>query len=82
MTTAQVVKTPVTVNNRPIQDYADPNNQAPGITYEMTPGFKPFIVMLGLLYNTNFVSFYLIFSVTCKPQQITILLGTAKMCHP
>ena len=65
MTTAQVVKSPVTVNNSPIQDYADPDNQVPA-TYEKTPGFKPFTVML-LLYNTNFVSFYLSFSVTCKP---------------
>ena len=64
MTTAQVVKTPVTVKNSSIQDYADLDNQAPA-TYEKTPGFKPFTVML-LLYNTNFVSFYLSFSVTCK----------------
>ena len=64
MTTAQVVKSPVTVNNSPIQDYADPDNQVPA-TYEKTPGFKPFTVML-LLYNTNFVTFYLSFSVTCK----------------
>ena len=56
MTTAQVVKSPVTVNNSPIQDYADPDNQAPA-TNEMTPGFKPFTVTL-LLYNTNFVSFF------------------------
>ena len=56
MTTARVVKSPFTVNNSPIQDYADPNNQAPA-TNEMTPGFKPFTVML-LLYNTNFVSFF------------------------
>ena len=64
MTTAQVVKSPVTVNNSPIQDYADSDNQVPA-TYEKTPGFKPFTVML-LLYNTNFVTFYLSFSVTCK----------------
>ena len=65
MTIAQVVKTPVTVKNSSIQDYADLDYQAPA-TYEKTPGFKPFTVML-LLYNTNFVSFYLSFSVTCKP---------------
>ena len=64
MTTAQVVKTPVTVKNSSIQDYADLDNQAPA-TYEKTPGFKPFTVML-LLYNTNFVSFYRSFSVTYK----------------
>ena len=47
MTTAQVVKTPVTVKNSSIQDYADLDNQAPA-TYEKTPGFKPFTVMLNL----------------------------------
>ena len=65
MTIAQVVKTPVTVKNSSIQDYADLDNQAPA-TYGKTPGFKPFTVML-LLDNTNFVSFYLSFSVSCKP---------------
>ena len=80
MTTAQDAKSPVTVNNRPIEDYADPDNHAPA-TYEMTPGFKPFTLML-LLYNTNFVSFYLSFSVTCKATAIIILVGTAIMCHP
>ena len=42
MTTAQIVKTLVTVNNNsPIQDYVhlDDHTQP---TYEMTPGFKPF----------------------------------------
>ena len=43
MTTAQVVETSVTVNNSPIQDYVDPDDHAQP-TYEMTPGFKPFIV--------------------------------------
>ena len=43
MTTAQVVETSVTVNNSsPIQDYvhADDHTQP---TFEMTPGFKPWI---------------------------------------
>ena len=44
MTTAQVVKTSVTVNNNsPIQDYVHPDNQTQP-TFEMTPGFKPFTV--------------------------------------
>ena len=44
MTTAHVVETSVTVNNNsPIQDYVDPDDHAQP-TYEMTPGFKPFIV--------------------------------------
>ena len=42
MTTAQVVETSVTVNNNSfVQDYVHPDDQTQ-ITYEMTPGFKPF----------------------------------------
>ena len=42
MTTAQVVKTSVTVNNNgPIQDYVHLQDQTQP-TFEMTPGFKPF----------------------------------------
>ena len=52
MTIAQVVKTPVTVKNSSIQDYADLDNQAPA-TYEKTPGFKPFTV------NAPFVQYKL-----------------------
>ena len=45
MTTTQVVKTSVTVNNNsPIQDYIQPEDQTPP-TFEMTPGFKPFTVI-------------------------------------
>ena len=42
MTTGQIVKTLVTVNNNsPIQDYVHPDDHTQP-TYEMTPGFKPF----------------------------------------
>ena len=42
MTTAQVVETSVTVNNNsPIQDDVHPDDQTQ-LTFEMTPGFKPF----------------------------------------
>ena len=45
MTTAQVVETSVTVNNNsPIQDYVHPDDQTQ-LTFEMTPGFKPFTVI-------------------------------------
>ena len=48
MTTAQVVETPVTVNNNsPIQDHVHPDDQTQ--PFEMTPGFKPFTV-------SNFIS--------------------------
>ena len=51
MTTAQVVKTSVTVNNNsPIQDYVHPDDQTQP-TFEMTPGFKPFTIIL-LFLNT------------------------------
>ena len=46
MTTAQVVETSVTVNNNsPIQDYIHPDDQTQP-NFEMTPGFKPFTVLL------------------------------------
>ena len=41
-TTAQVVEMSVTVNNSPIQDYVHPDNH----TYEMTPVFKPFTIIV------------------------------------
>ena len=42
MTTAQVVKTSVTVNNNsPVQDHIHPDDHTQR-TYEITPGFKPF----------------------------------------
>ena len=48
MTTAQVVKTSVTINNNsPIQDYVHPDDQTLP-TFEMTPGFKPFTMLLML----------------------------------
>ena len=46
MTTAQVVETSVTINNNsPIQDYVHPDDQTQP-TFEMTPGFKPFTVVI------------------------------------
>ena len=45
LTTAQVVETSVTVNNNsPIQDYVHPDDQTQ-LTFEMTPGFKPFTIL-------------------------------------
>ena len=44
MTAAQVVEMSVTDNNNsPIQDYIHPDDQRQ-VTFEMTPGFKPFTV--------------------------------------
>ena len=49
MTTAKVVETSVTVNNNsPIQDYVHPDDQTQP-TFEKTPGFKPFTIILLLL---------------------------------
>ena len=48
MTTAQVIETSVTVNNNsPIQEYVHPDDQTQP-TFEMTPGFKPFTLLLLL----------------------------------
>ena len=56
MTTAQVVKTSVTVNNSPIQDYVHSDDQTQP-TFEMTPGFKPFTVLnlLGCLFKQSLI---------------------------
>ena len=54
MTTAQVVKTSVTVNNNsPIEDYVHPDDQTQP-TFEMTPGFKPFTTRTVLHCVFNF----------------------------
>ena len=48
ITTAQVVETSVTVNNNsPIQDYVHLDDQTQ--PFEMTPGFKTFIVLHQLM---------------------------------
>ena len=48
MTTAKVVETSVTVNNNsPIQDHVHPDDQTQP-TCEMTPGLKPFRVIITL----------------------------------
>ena len=52
MTTAQVVKTSVTVNNNVHNNNVHNNNVHPDDqtqpTFEMTPGFKPFTVLVLL----------------------------------
>ena len=45
MTAAPVFETSVTLNNNsPILDYVHPDDQTQ-LTFEMTPGFKPFTVL-------------------------------------
>lgn len=49
MTTVQVVKRSVTVNNNsPIQYYVYSDDQTQPI-FEMTPGFKPFTALLAYI---------------------------------
>ena len=45
MAIAQVVEIAVSVNNNPIQDQ-DHSDDYASPTYEMTPGFKPFIIII------------------------------------
>ena len=45
-----VVEMSVTVNNSPIQDYVHPNDQTQP-TFEMTPGFKPFTIIVLVKSN-------------------------------
>ena len=54
VTTTQFVNTSVTVNNSPFQDYIHPNDHAP-LTYEMTPGFKPFTIISLLQFSSETV---------------------------
>ena len=54
MTTAQVVKTSVIVNNNsPLQDYVHPDDETQP-TSEMTPGFKPFTLSQVIIWSTSF----------------------------
>jgi len=54
MTTAPVVETSVTVNNNsPIQDYVHPDDQTQP-TFEMTPEFKPFTIIVLLSHLDDF----------------------------
>ena len=56
MTTAQVVETPVTVNNNsPIQDYVDPDDQTQP-TYKMTSGFKPLTKKQRIVHRQSLVA--------------------------
>ena len=59
MTTTQIVKTSVTVNNSsPIQDYVHPDDQSQP-TFEMISGFKPFtVLMLVIIFETRVNSLY------------------------
>ena len=53
MTAAQVVETSVTVNNKgPIQDYVQPDDHTQP-TYEMTLGFKPFVLNITQQRNQS-----------------------------
>ena len=54
MTSAQVVETSVNVTlNSPSQDYTHPDDRTP-LSYDMTPGFKPFTIILP--FTVLFVS--------------------------
>ena len=69
MTTAQ--ERPSTVNNNsPIRDYVLPGDHQS--TYKMTPGFKPFTVLIKNLFSLNYQ--YL-------PQNIAALFPDFKKCR-
>ena len=74
MTTAQVVKTSVTVsNNSPIQDYVHPDDQTQP-TFEMTRGFKPFTQLtLSLLVVARRNPQKIEFRFVKWPKMITVL---------
>ena len=58
MTSAQVVETSVKVTtNSPSQDYTHPDDHNLR-TYDMTPGFKPFTIILAYYVNKAPSRFY------------------------
>ena len=60
LSTAHVIEMSVTVNDNPIQDYVHPDDHTQ-LTYEMTPGFKPFTS-----YNNNDNHYLLFFSLSLR----------------
>ena len=65
MTSAQVVETSVNVtSNSPSHDYthSDDHNLR---TYDMTPGLKPFTVLLYIMFNMVFLFPVLISGLSC-----------------
>ena len=71
MTTPQVDETSVTVNkNSPIQDYVHPDDQTQP-TFEMTPGFKPFtiiIIMMMMMIKVMVMMKKFLYRVFCRHQ--------------
>ena len=57
MTTAQIVKTSVTVNISPIEDYVHPDDHTQR-TYERNPGFKTFTIIRFILSFWHVTHFY------------------------
>ena len=56
MTSAQVVETSVNViSNSPSQDYTHPDDRT--LLYDMTPGFKPFTIIIQLKVDLKVVYF-------------------------
>ena len=73
MTTAQVVETPVTVNNNsPIQDYVDPDDHTQP-TYKMTLGFKPFTKKQRIVHRQSLVA--------CENIRFSSLFATGDVSH-
>ena len=75
MTSAQVVKTSVTVNNNsPIQDYVHLDDHIQP-TYEMTPGFKPFTEHLVLKTIPESMQSRVCFSVILLSDMLIIIIS-------
>ena len=78
MTTAQVVETSVTVNdNSPIQDYVNPDDQTQP-TFEMTPGFKPFTVLITTFDRLQLLIVRLSISALKLTQKLTTAITEKK----
>ena len=65
MTSAQVVETSVNViSNSPSQDYTHPDDRT--LLYDMTPGFKPFTIIIIIIRLSLYHQIYEFLKVTFK----------------
>ena len=75
MTSTQVVKTSVTLNNNsPIQDYVHPDDHTQP-TYGMTPGLKPFTIPAIIIIIIILLLLLLLFSLSLLLLLLILLLS-------
>ena len=79
MTSAQVVEMSVNVaSNSPSQDYTHPDDRTP-LSYDMTPGFKPFTIVQT--YVGNVIVLSQSFQVFIGTSSVPVAVQGGKQCH-